>query len=285
MKRLIAILLVAFPLFAQRNPENYTRVLLPAHQTVGTPFGWWQVSWWFRNDGATPADVFPLAARCGLPGPGPEVRIIEQPSLAPNETWLCNGGDTIPGNAVPPAIPIVSATPGAFLYVEREKLPQLTIRGWLQWVRVGGVFEQPAALRAIGEDEFVSGRRSVMPVPVTRNTRYALRLYALPETAEGARVTVRVYDMQPPNAFRIEEKLLSTHTLALAVPQASLLPCLDCDLPKVDYVPAGAQLFDFVPADAVTLRIEIEPASENVRWWALVSATKAGTNDVAVFQP
>lgn len=284
MKRLIAVLLVALPLLAQRNPENYTRVLLPAHQTVRTPFGWWQVSWWFRNDGATPADVFPLAALCGLPGPGPEVTILPQPSLAANKTWLCNGGDTIPGRAVPPSIPIVSATPGAFLYVEREALPRLTIGGWLQWVGVGGVFEQPAPLRAIPEDEFVSGRRSVMPVPVTRETRYALRLYALPETAQDARVTVRVYDLQPPD-FRFDETLLSTHTLTLAVPQASLRPCRECDLPKVDYVPAGAQLFDFVPANAATLRIEIEPESENVRWWALVSATKAGTNNVAVFQP
>ena len=284
-KRLLLMVFFAVNVFAQRNPADYTRVLLPVNRSVGASYGGWAVQWYFRNDGRSAADVFPLAWLCGLPFPGPGVSMIAKPSLPAERTPLCFAGDVLPSPLVPPIVPIVSDKPGVFLYVETAALPRLSIAGSLRWSTFGSTSATPAPLRAIPEGEFFSGRRSILGVPRVEGSRYALRIYALPETAQGARVTVRVYDVRAARIDGPEETLLSTTTLVLDPPAGQVQPCNGpCDVPAVGYLPATAQLFDFTRGGETTLRVEVEPDSDALRWWALVSATNAA-NDAGLFTP
>ncbi|HEY0142365.1 MAG TPA: hypothetical protein VGF48_15810 [Thermoanaerobaculia bacterium] len=285
MKRMLLVMLFAVNAFAQRNPADYTRVLLPVHRSVSASYGGWTVQWHFRNEGKSAADVFPLAWMCGLPLPGPGVSIIGKPALPPERTMLCHAGDVIPSPLVPPSVPIVSDRPGAFLYVETAAIDQVTIGGSLNWVTFGSPkAAAPAQLRAVPEGEFLRGTRSILSVPKVSGSRYALRIYALPETAQGARVTVRVYDIRSARQTA-EETLLSTTTLTLDPPTGAVAPCFGgCDLPAAGYLPATAQLFDFIGGGETSLRIEIEPDSDALRWWAVLSSTSV-TNDVGIFTP
>lgn len=293
MRRLITFLLFAAAMAAHaqapRVPSQYTRVLLPFHASVPAGSGTWFVQWWFRNDGQAPADVFPLAALCGLPPPGGGVFVFRNPSLPAETTLTCLAGDALPSFPVPPSVPVLSTAPGAFVYVE-SAARQVRISGTIQLfspMRNGAA----AALNAIPEASFLAGKRSILPVPLTAGRRYAIRVYALPETLQvSPRVQVRIYDLQPQTSMAPYEELAATIPLELSTPPSGLRPCLGpCDLPDVGYVPAVAEAFQIAPPlgfmQRTTLRVEIVPESESLRWWAVVSATDNATNDVSLYEP
>lgn len=91
----------------------------------------------------------------------------------------------------------------------------------------------------------------------------------------------------PPEAGRVFAN--SSFLLSLLWSPFSLAPCLEpCDVPDVPLAPAIYQLFD-VPRPArdpelqSPMRVEISPASPNVRWWAMVSVTDNATQRIRLF--
>jgi hypothetical protein len=284
----ILVLSIAPTGWAQpRDPSQYTRLLIPFHQRVVAPGGVWNVNWWIHNDGGTPADAFPLAVGGGLPPPpgpdGPRVFILGNPAVRPHGTPHGTNGDVLPAYPAAPVIPVTTTGTGAFLYAESARLAQLVVGGSLQFDN------GPAtALHAIPETSFKSGMRSILPIPLLSGSRYALRIYALPETARDPRVTVRLYDMQA-LSLRDEEPLIATFQTSLVTPESRVLPCFEpCDIPGGPFAPASLQLFDLARRDPTallsTLRVEIEPESPGLRWWAVVSATDNGTQAVTLFE-
>ncbi len=271
-------------------PE-YDRFLLPFHASVPAFDGFWRVQWWLRNDGDAPVDAFPVALNCGLPPPptplGPPVFIVPPPAVGAHSTLSCLQGDALPSFPIPGSIPVRDSV-GAFLYVEKAR-EQMSVSGSVVWQ--GGVESvEPAQLRAVPDSAFRKGAASILPIAVAPNARYAIRVYALPETLDAKELTIRVFEMQPQPTFRPEERLITTISGELAVPEASLPPCRGrCDLPEVALAPAIYQFFGLpIPERGFQfqspMRVEISPESPNVRWWALVTATNNMTQQIQLFE-
>lgn len=295
MRRSLLILIAAIAVTnadAQvRRASDYDRLLLPFHASVAGVQGRWRVQWWLRNDGTVPVDAFPLALGCGLPpppAPDPPVFIVARPAVRPSQTLSCPAGDALPSVPVPGYIPVRGSV-GAFLYVEKGQ-KQLTVSGTVGWEPPFETVDPPQ-LHAVPESAFRCGTGSVLPVPIAPDTRYALRIYALPETLDSNRIVIRVFEMQPQFSPRSEERLIATVAGELALQGASLPPCSGpCDLPQVPLAPAIYQLFDLPKPERgfqfqSPMRVEISPESPNVQWWAVVSATDNPTQRIRLFQP
>jgi hypothetical protein len=279
----------------QRDVSRYSRVLIPFDATVSRADGTWQVSWWIRNDADRPVDVFPVALGGGLPPP-PEFRdfvfVTRYPAVGPRSTLKTPAGDVIRFSPyIPSFVPVRTNTGAAFVYVENEGKSSLAIAGTLAW-RSSTVQAPPTALRAIPVDAFLAGTHSIVAVPYLAGARYDVRIYALPETVAKGGVTIRIYDVQAAGDSP-DDALLETRTAAIESPVASLSPCFDpCDVPTTDLAPAGLQVINlfephvdprfFAPH---AFRIEIEPESAEMRWWAVVSAMDAETRQVWLYQP
>ncbi|HEU4521194.1 MAG TPA: hypothetical protein VFT12_04270 [Thermoanaerobaculia bacterium] len=271
-----------------RRAADYDRLLLPFHTAVPSGGGSWFVQWWVRNDGADPVDVFPLAYECGLPPPEPGVSIASYPAVPPRRTLACLAGDALPSVPVPPFIPIRNST-GAFLFVERNR-QELSVAGSITWFSPAGAGE-PAHLNAVPAASFQGGTASILPVSLEANTRYAIRVYALPETVDATSVTVNIFDLQPRPVFSADERFIATFTSDFRFQAPALPPCRGtCDVPEVELAPAIVEFLNFPLPElqgsaATPLRVEIAPSSPNVRWWAVVSATDNDTQRVRLFQP
>ena len=287
---LACLLVVMSAAGATRDPAQYTRYLLPVYgYTQAPPFAVWAAAWWFRNDGDTAADLFPIASIAQPPlGPEPMIYIFAAPSLPAHDTPSTPAGDALPTWVNPPFIPTQSDGPGRFLYLEKTKTSAVKIAGSLQWLD-RDYSATPTPLHASPEEAFLRGTRSIFPVPRNDGSRYALRLYALPETLGSGDVTVRVYEMQQPYAIEMGNHLLGSVSARLQPANASLLPCVVCGVPDVTLAPAGAQIFALpIGTDRrspSTFRFEIEPASPELRWWAVVSVTNNETQQVSLFEP
>jgi hypothetical protein len=279
----------------RRDAAGYSRVLLPFHASVGSAAGYWDVSWWIRNDGDRAVDVFPVAFGGGLPPP-PEFRdfvfIARYPAARAHSTLKSFASDALPAPFIPGFIPVKTNTVGAFVYVEDSGRSSVAVAGTLGW-RSPGLEPPPlTSLRAVPADAFLSGRHSIVAVPSIRGARYDLRIYALPETVSTTRVTIRVYDTQAATVSG-EDQLVHSQDGNLELAVASLPPCFDpCDVPTTDLAPASLQVINLfeVPGDPrfpsrQTFRIEIEPASADMRWWAVMSTMDQSTRHVSLYQP
>jgi hypothetical protein len=287
LRALLVVIAAANAGAADRQPFQYERLLLPLHQSIAGAHGTWRVQWWVRNDGAAAVDAFPLALECGLPGPGPDrpLFIVGRPALPPNHTLSCLAGDAIPSMPLPPFIPVRGST-GAFLYVEKGDR-RLNVSGTLTF-ESRSARPDPQQLDAVPESAFHRGTASILPLPLAPDTRYALRIYALPENVDTRAITIRFYEMQPQDAVQSEERLVATLTGVLEPQEPSLAQCSPCDVPDVALAPDIFQLFEFPKPEwdnafPSTIRVEVSPASPNVRWWAMVSATENATQRVRLF--
>jgi len=292
---LLGVALTASAAPPPRDVAKYTRVLLPFLNAVFTNDGVWSVTWWFRNDSDVAADAFPLAtAGCEAPlPPDGRVRYLANPAIRPHAFASCLCGDTLPSFAIPASLPIyglLGDPPGAFVYVESAS--RVSARGSVRWQQAaffGGRTAVAAQLDGISEAAFFTGSASISAIPHDSGIRYALRLYALPETITSSpRVTITVYEMQPLGDTN-DEQIVERLETAFHPPAGRIAPCaFACDLPNVAYTPAAVELFDIfvlVPQRTPsTLRVEIAPASPDVRWWGVVSATDAQQN-VTLYTP
>lgn len=277
------LILLSAPLYAQRNPAAYTRRLLPFY---GFTAAGWSADWWFLNDGEAAADVFPLAFG-GFSPPG-QTWVIPAPALPPHAVLLGGGGDVLPSRYGTASLPFSSSTPGVFVFVERSAATRVRIGGELRWSSIED--RSAAPVQAVPEEQFFTGVRSVLPIRTVNNTRYSIRLFALPESIANPRFTVRVFDMQPiptSGSWSPHEELLWSASGAVSVPVNGRLACSGCDFPEAAYRPALAEFFNVpaIPAHhyATTIRIEISPESPDLRYWAVVSATDNLSNRVQLY--
>ncbi len=286
MKRaVVAMLLLASSAFAARDPAKYDVVLLPFSGATLGYGGSWGVEWWFHNDGDAPVDVFPLATSCGLCPAASRISIAGP--IPPHTTMLYFPGDVIPGPLRPMFIPVEPTPPGVLLRVERGKADQLTITGFLGRATFSGSLRRSVstALRAVPESRFRRGRQSIL-LPAVAGSRYMLRIYALPDSFDTL-VTVRSIGV--PEMFDIGStgnQLLRTDVVKLFAPllfnEEFRSQCASpCDAPFVLYKPAVAEIA--LPLPPSLVRIEIEPSSPSVKWWAVVSATSP-TDEVQFFE-
>jgi hypothetical protein len=233
------------------------------------------------------ADAFPLACLI-VPPINNAVSIVARPALAAQSTRACFAGDVLPTFLVSPSIPVRDSI-GAFLYVERN-MRQLTIAGSLAW-EAGPDRAQPTPLQSIRESDFRTGTGSLLAIPVIPETRYALRVYALPETLTAESLVVRIFEMQPQLELDSRERLVAEFQGKLEPQNGVIALCAgECDVPDVPLAPAVYQLFDLpLPQPGFffqsPIRIEISPGSPDIRWWALVSATDNRSQEVRLFQP
>jgi hypothetical protein len=290
MKKIaLALLLASSMTAAERNPANYERLLLPfTGATNAAGGGYWFAQWWFRNDGDTNADVFPLAVSCGLCPKPFEFAILRAPTLPARSTPTYSPGDVKFGvPLVPIGVAFDSSPPGGLLYVERGKAGQLSISGFLARLSVTGTRPSvSSALHPVPDTRFRAGTHSIFVPPIAAGSRYTLRIFALPESVDSPLVTVRVFAIA--NISEIAqnpETLLRTvavHFVA-ADSEAFRVKCLSpCDdLPRVAYKPSVAErsLGELLgESQTKPIRIEIEPVSPNVKWWAIISATDSSDN-------
>lgn len=278
----------------QRIVAQYSRVLLPFHASVRNAEGVWSVNWWIRNDGDRAADVFPVALGGGLPLP-PEFRdfvsIVRYPAVRPRSTLKSFASDALPSPFIPAFVPVKTNTVGAFIYVEDISKSNIAVAGTVGWRPSGLEPPPPTSLRAVPAAAFLSGRHSIVAVPGVQRARYDLRIYALHETVSSTRVTIRVYDTQAASISG-DDQLVHSQVGNLELPVASLPSCFQpCDVPTTDLAPASLQIINLfgVSGDTrfgpQTFRIEIEPESADVRWWAVASTMDQATRHINLYQP
>jgi hypothetical protein len=301
MKRQCAVLMIAALSIAgtanaqQRDASRYSRMLLPFHQSVRTAEGTWNVTWWIRNDGDVALDIFPVALGGGLPPP-PEFRdfvfVARYPAARPRSTLKSYAGDALPSPFIPAFVPVKTNGVGAFVYVEDSGKVNLAFGGTLAWRALGWQPPPFTPLRAVPERAFLSGRHSIVSVPSVAAARYDLRVYALAESVTTTGVTIRIYDTQAA-VLSPDDQLIRTLTGNFESPSVSLAPCFSpCDVPTNSLAPASLQVINVFepPGDPQfrgpqTFRIEIEPDSPDVRWWAIVSTMDHATRQVTLYQP
>jgi hypothetical protein len=287
MKRTLLLLLFSLSLAAQeRDLANYERYLVPVHTLVAIPGAYgaqWRTTLYFRNDGDTPVDAFPLTPSCI-----DSAICFESVRTAPAFTPRHGGFDIFP--SLHP-VTMQSAPSGRFLYIERARAEQLSMR-----LAVGDVSRTPAGsteLPIVPESAFFNTARSILGVPVVPTTRVALRVYT---AATQGSITVRVHEMaghelgspahfQPP-------RLLGERTFSFAYdPAHDTCGFLGCP-EGVRYVPATVQLLNLheVFPELATLRdpryglrIEIVPNTPGLRYWPLVTATRDIDGFVSVY--
>jgi hypothetical protein len=290
VKRLLVLLVFACPLFAQRNPADYERYLLPV--IIGAPvpgaFGsLWTSTFRIANDGPETLDVFPLTRDC-LTSASCYYSMRPAPAFQPHQ-----GGVHRSPYQMYPFGTTRNAT-GTFLYVERAKAQQLSVR-----LAVSDISRTPPAstqLPVVPESQFFDGTRNILGVPFDAGTRVALRVYTSDERAD-ARVIVRVSEtiahLISTSPFVEGPALLAEGTFAYTHDEASdKCGFIDCQ-PGVRYLPSTiviGNLVDVFPqlANVPTsqpygLRIEIEPATPGLRYWPLVTVTRDADSMVSVF--
>lgn len=167
--------------------------------------------------------------------------------------------------------------PGYLLYFERKYEPalafQLRVRDLSRELSTWGT-----EIPVVHEDKFLSGRTELLDIPARSGFRQFLRIYD--PFARGGSVIVRLFGVSPNG-----ETLVGERTVALEVP-----PDNDKASPLALPVrPAYAQLLlaDVFPNISAfqTVRVEVEPQGEALRYWAFVSVTNNDTQHVTTVTP
>jgi hypothetical protein len=115
-------------------------------------------------------------------------------------------------------------------------------------------------------------------INVAREARFRimLRIYALPESSNPM-VRVRYYDMSSDRLLFTEDVVLQTYPLASGVPGVLSITPSSIARGGIETIPA---------LEGVTaLRVEVAPASTDLRFWAFASVTNNDTQQVTAVTP
>ncbi len=269
--RIIFILTaIAAPLAAagERDPANYSRVLLPVLSQPGAGV-FWQANLWIRNDGAEAVDAFPLFFSITH-------RIVEpnQPVVAPAIAAHSTGAfvDPFIGFDIQPYhVALTNSGAGAILFVEKRGLP--TVR--FQYLLSGSPIVQ---LPVVPEEKFSEGELTLIPIAVDANHRYLLRIYDI-DSKPDSLVHLEIYQL-----FGTIEVGVSARDVSLTVPAGTAWcpggPCW----PDVQFLPGYAAVPLTLPTEK-PIAIHLRPRTAGLRIWAFVSATDNRTQAVTIFAP
>lgn len=257
---LLACLYLVPQAFASENP---IRILLPVF--VNTPVEGAHGSRWrsdlaLTNTSDMPLPVDPILNGCRITGCG-------IPEIAPGTTVF------------PQVMATTHTSPTAFLFVPESRVndlvPKLRIRDESRSALSWGT-EVPV----VPETKAYAGRFQLVDVPVGVPFRTLIRVYGFAESEKG--VILRFFKLNPGQHDPLDtepDELL--HEMPLALRPAPVQP--DNELK-----PSYAQLMiDQIPelAGAERLRVEIEPVTPGIRYWALASITNNVTQQVTLVSP
>lgn len=271
----------------ERGASRYVKLLVPIQAPVaasGAHDTRWQTKLWLRNDGSSTLDAFPLSRDCIS-----SVSCFQSVRGVPAFQPLQTGVHTNPPS--PYHLGIVDG-PG-FLYVEREKLSQLSAQ--LHVVDTSRVPNVPAQIPIVPVESFFTSTRSILGVTPQSGTRITLRVYA-DERIPGAELALRVHYLGPrvlqEAPWIVFPQLIAERRIAFPLD----LPPDRCGFPigcpdGVSYIPAMIQLdlLALMPEVAIAtaqphgIRIELEPLTPGLRYWPMVTVTENSTSNVSVY--
>ena len=279
---LLLFVIAPFAWSAERPPiSEYEKILLPVYGGAsGANGAMWRTRFLLRNDGDAPLDVFPLTPTC-LSSSLCYMTMRAYPAFPPRQT----------GYSVTPFISgswgVGTSSPsGAFLYVERSRAQQLSANYVVADYARNPVRETHLPL--VRESEFFTGTRSIVSMPVSVYARTALRIYDL-DSRPTSEVIVRFYDavesISPSPTVRKFGEVRVTLSYDAAADACGF--SFGCP-PDIAYHPGYGEISNLlaaVPAiyDARNVRIEIEPVTEGLRYWPMVTITDDFTNFVSIY--
>lgn len=276
LRTLLIVLVVATPLRAQLPPslDEHERVLLPLFITAqdgipGARGSVWVTRLAISNHGDAPVsvqEIDPQPGGCGGIMCLPAARISAGATIYP--TLYTTGPH---------------ATQGAFVYVERAHLADVSIA-----LRVQDVSRESltwgTSLNTVRESEARTSTVNLIDIPAGSDFRYLLRVYDIfPRTefrAVPRRVVVKVYET---NRFQNapHPTITGDRLLAEFVRSLNLGPAL--------WTAPGyfQEDLDTIAALSRTgrTRVEVTPLSTDLRFWAFVSVTNNETQHVTVVEP
>jgi hypothetical protein len=275
------LLLSPLTLAQQRDPAKYTKFLVPMSGNLQGVNAQWIASLVMRNEGPLPLDAFPLQTDCFCCSACLGLR--SYPAFAPGQDGFGMYAG-LPGgfNSVVPSLQ------GYFLYVETVAAGQFNAH-----LEVADRLKNPqhsTTLPVVAEGDFLTGRRSIIGVPVT-SSRVSVRVYqSSPDS--NATIAIRIFEFGPPASANSPAALLSQRDFQFAFDAQTdtCMPVFNC--PAAVYHPGYVEI-PFLPAVFPEVaenrsffhlvRLEFEPRSPTEKYWPLVTVTDAATNDVQVF--
>jgi hypothetical protein len=168
-----------------------------------------------------------------------------------------------------------SGTPGRLFYISNDVADKV----WFN-LRVQDLSRESQTwgtdIPVISDERLLTGTAELLSIPLDDRFRQTLRVYDPDATGTGA-VVVRVF----PGVSGPE---LAELTLPLTVDQSALFPGIPGVTPGYGAIPWLAQRFPEA-AGQTTIRIEIEPATPGLRYWAFVSVGNNETQHVTTIVP
>jgi hypothetical protein len=256
---------------AQQRGANYERVLVPIvirNEVPGAYGSRWATRLAITNTAAQPVDVlgYEWAPR------GCIILCADQPLTQPGVTFY-------------PALLSGQFTQGAILLIDRRAANDIAVN-----LRVQDVSRASQTwgteIPVIREAGLFRSRFTILDVPVEQRFRQSLRFYD-PDARSDARAIVRFYRVTPTIDTTYDatnpprsDTLLGQRTIALQIEQRAGGPMFDLGYAEISNL---AGLPELQGVDRV--RIEIEPATSNLRLWAFVSVTNNETQHVTVLTP
>ncbi|MFL6244396.1 MAG: hypothetical protein ACJ74H_00100 [Thermoanaerobaculia bacterium] len=255
----ILLLACAAPIFGERLPERYERVLVPV-----LPVGRWAAPLWIRNDGPETVDMFPLVTDADSPSRGRRFPLVE-PGLPAGRTFSFRTLSSV--LPAPGYIPLTTTFAGAVLYVERGKRQNVRFQLSVQGTQIP----------VVPEEDFVAAPMSLLMPRIIDGKRYTLRVYSLDSNPGNVEVTFEALLGSPP---------VSSEVLRLERPNAQALCAVSpCPWPDVPFTPAYAALFfDTTTISSWTERITVTP-EPGARIWMFLSESDPVTREVLVQAP
>lgn len=234
------------------NPADYEMVLLPilAERTPGLFGSDWFTIFRMYNDAEIPAAFYPI--RCDILCPGGDSFYVRSKRVEGPSTDYASVGEP----------------PGRLFYVHRNVAQRVTFNLRIQ-DRSRQAQTWGTEIPVIREPEFLVGKAQLFDVPITAGFRPTLRIYDVDGTGR-TEIIVRFYS--------VSATLLSEMRLPLLVTRRQLNPPTE---PGYAQLASFAELF---PGEQ-RLRIELEPASAGLRYWAFVSVTNNETQHVTTITP
>lgn len=260
-----ALVLCALLVASAAYSQDYETVLLPIATVPATgAFGSrWVTTFHVYNGNDVPldpaaGDILPLDGPCGTQPP-----CRTHPPLLPHEIsrpeiyWRHGEG------------------PGVLLHVRRHLIGRLTFQ-----LRVQDISRQSLTwgteIPVVRASEVLTGEVNLVQIPMDLRFRQTLRVYDI-DSRISSQVRLRIYSPES-NAPLVET------TLQLSRPVSGTCPDPESCYPGYAEITHLRDRFpELVFHD--TVRAEIEPLTEGLRYWAFVSVTNNETQHVTTITP
>ena len=233
------------------DPSQYERLLLPVlmARTPGMFGSEWLSSFVVYNGADTPAAFYPIDCQLSV-CPADEAFYIPPGTAGTPTTYFA-----APGQA-----------PGVLFYVKNDVFPRVSFA-----LRVKDLSRQGQAegteITVVRESRVRTGKMQLLDVPTDGRFRVALRVYDLDATGESA-VVARIFDQGLGS-------LLAQREMSLPVGQMATPPTRPGYAQILDLAQAFPQL-----ASHAKVRVEIEPLTFGLRYWAYISVANNDTQFV-----